>query len=265
MAGFNTIFERTEIKYLVPQEKKEAFLRAIEPYMQLDEYGLSTICNIYYDTENDDLISRSLDAPAYKEKLRLRSYGVPKADGTVFPELKKKVNGIVYKRRAAMKLGEAEAFLSGRSPQDGTQILREIDYFREFYKPVPKLFIAYDRRAYFGKEDHGFRLTTDENIRFRTDRLSLSEGDDGELLNLGGAMLVEIKCAGAMPRFMVEILSKMKIYPTSFSKYGRIYEQMHRAPAAAASKAEAKRKPTVQRTEGRRIFGHLGKSRALAG
>jgi SPX domain protein involved in polyphosphate accumulation len=196
--------------------------------MQLDAYGLTTIMNIYYDTDENLLISRSLDKPKYKEKLRLRTYGIPDAGSTSFVELKKKVGGIVYKRREVMPLREAELFLNnGIRPEHTSQITREIDWFRMQYHPIPKMFIAYDREAYYGLSDENFRLTLDKNIRYREDRLSLRYGDSGELLDPDGGYLLEIKVNGAMPLFMVRILTELKIYPISFSKYGMIYSKIN--------------------------------------
>ena len=40
-----------------------------------------------------------------------------------------------------------------------------------------------------------------------------------------GVWLMEIKCAGAMPMWLVRVLSEKKIYKTSFSKYGTEYKQ----------------------------------------
>ena len=71
---------RVEKKYLLSEDKYNRLLERLEPYMQLDEYGLHTICNIYYDTPDYDLIRTSIDKPVYKEKLRLRSYGIPDLD-----------------------------------------------------------------------------------------------------------------------------------------------------------------------------------------
>ena len=90
MADFNTVFKRYEKKYMLTKEQYESFKEDIDDFMKIDEYGLSTICNIYYDTVDYKLISRSIEKPIYKEKIRLRSYGIPTPDSTVFLELKKK-------------------------------------------------------------------------------------------------------------------------------------------------------------------------------
>lgn len=221
-----TTFKRTEKKYLMSPETYERLREALDPYMQVDEYGLHTICNIYYDTEHYDLIRTSLDKPIYKEKLRLRSYGIPNDDSKVFIEIKKKYKGVVYKRRIMLPHSQAAAYLNeGIYPSHkDSQILHEIDYFIKFYQPKPKLFLAYDRIAMFGRADSRFRLTFDQKIRSRENRLSLTEGDDGTLLFGDKPLyLMEVKIDGALPLWLSHILTELEIYPVSFSKYGTIY------------------------------------------
>ena len=227
MADQNILtFKRIEKKYMIPPEKYEELRRRMEPYMQVDEYGLSTIANIYYDTDNFDLIRTSLMKPVYKEKLRLRSYGTPKDKTKVFVEIKKKYDGVVYKRRVKMPLQTAVHFLDeGIYPsEEDCQILHEIDYFLKFYRPKPKLMLAYDRIAMFGKQDPSFRLTFDEKIRSRWHDLDLRHGTQGEELLPPGTHLMEVKINGAMPLWLSSILTDMEIYPVSFSKYGEIYK-----------------------------------------
>lgn len=71
---YQTTFKRYELKYLLTRQEKEKVLKAMDPYMQIDHYGRTTIRNIYFDTDTFRLIRRSLEKPAYKEKLRVRSY-----------------------------------------------------------------------------------------------------------------------------------------------------------------------------------------------
>lgn len=220
------VFQRIEKKYLLTKDKYEKFLKAIEPYMSIDEYGLHTICNIYYDTDTYDLIRHSIEKPTYKEKLRLRSYGVPSKRDKVYLEIKKKYDGVVYKRRISLSLEEAERYLNHRiRPGSSNQIFNEIDYFMDYYNPTPKLYLAYDRVAYFGKEDRSFRLTFDHNIRSREVNIELDKGDFGKSLLQEDEYLMEIKIPMALPIWMARILSDLEIYPTSFSKYGNIYKE----------------------------------------
>lgn len=222
-------FKRIEKKYLLTEAKYLQLIEQLKKHMQLDGYGLYTICNIYYDTDSYQLIRASIEKPPYKEKLRLRSYGVPSKEDKVFLEIKKKWEGVVYKRRISLPLREAEEYLEqGKPLQREGQIEKEIDYFVKLYHPKPKLYIAYDREAYFGKEDDGIRITFDQNIRSRENNLHLENGDKGELLLEKGEKLMEIKVGGVFPMWLVNILSGLEIYPMSFSKYGNIYKEMVR-------------------------------------
>lgn len=198
--------------------------------MQEDEYGLHTICNIYYDTPDFDLIRRSIEQPVYKEKLRLRSYGIPTADSKVFLEIKKKYKKIVNKRRIQLTLQEAYDYIErGIRPEKESQILREIDFFLNRYPLKRGLYLAYDRIALFDRQDPDFRVTFDQNIRSRSSRMGLENGDRGQLLLPDGYYLMESKVLGATPLWFTEILSDLSIYPVSFSKYGNIYKKEHDA------------------------------------
>lgn len=227
MSGYQMTFERVEIKYLLNPMQYRELKKRFEGKMITDKYGKSTICNIYFDTPDARLIRDSLDKPVYKEKLRLRSYGQPKEDGSVFLELKKKYKGIVYKRREVMNLEEAEAYLYKRvSPNQDSQVLHEIDWFLDYYKQViPSMYISYDRVAMYGAEDPELRVTFDGNILWRDESLSLLKGSWGNSLLEQGWCLMEIKIADAMPLWMGHILNELEIYPASFSKYGRAYEK----------------------------------------
>ncbi len=222
-----TSFKRVEKKYLLSNAQYEAIMRGIADKIRPDEYGESTICNVYYDTASFDLIRHSIEKPVYKEKLRLRSYGIPTEDSTVFVELKKKYRGVVYKRRCSMPLKQAEKYLSGGQPPEveNTDTIRELDFFLKRYRLFPILFLAYDRCSYYSVEDSTLRITFDRRIRSRRTDLTLSAGDSGKLLMPEDTCLMEIKASGALPLWLTRVMSKNKIYPTSFSKYGRIYSE----------------------------------------
>jgi len=223
--AYQAVFQRHELKYLLTRSQKERILECIQPYMSLDKYGRTTIRNIYFDTENYRLIRRSIEKPVYKEKLRVRNYKSKHSDGNVFVEIKKKYNKVVYKRRISLAEDEAISWLTGESEcAVESQIVKEIDYFRNFYGELkPALFLSYEREAFYGVSDRGFRVTFDDNILARTENLSLSEGSYGVPLLPEGMILMEIKCEGALPLWMAKLLSEEKMYKTSFSKYGTEY------------------------------------------
>lgn len=221
-----TVFNRYEKKYLMPEHIYYALRERLASYMQQDTYGLHTICNIYYDTPEHELIRRSIEHPVYKEKLRLRSYGIPGPESAVFLEIKKKYQQVVNKRRVQLTLREAYAYLEqGVRPQTDSQILREIDFLLRRCRLERGLYLAYDRLALFARQDPDFRLTFDWNIRSRQQDMGLECGDRGEALLPKGCCLMESKVMGAAPLWFARILSELALYPVSFSKYGNIYKK----------------------------------------
>lgn len=238
MENYQAVFKRKEIKYLLSSEERNALLPILEAHMEPDAFAHSSISNLYYDTPDFRMVRRSLEKPMYKEKLRLRSYGTPENTSTVFPEIKKKAMGIVYKRRISLPYQEAVSFLSGQQIAstdmcDGTtrQILHELDWMLASYKdPAPRVFLSYERDSYKGISDPSLRLTLDQDILFRTDRLDLREGAFGEAILLPDQTLMEVKISNAAPLWLAQALSEIGIFPVSFSKYGRAYERICRDP-----------------------------------
>jgi len=223
------VFERHEKKYLLSDDKCQQLLERLEPYMKRDQYGLHTICSLYLDSDDFILARRSMDKPKYKEKLRMRSYGLPKPDTTVYLELKKKLKGVTYKRRIPMPFADAERYLlNNEAPEQRSQIMQEIDYVISQYNPSPKILLFYERIALYGLEDEDLRITFDRNIRWRAHDLSLSKGDEGELLLPPELRLMEIKISDAFPLWLSKLLSELKIYPTSFSKYCTAYTRLEK-------------------------------------
>ena len=216
------------MKYMLTLEQKQRILKEMQPYMELDKYGRTTIRNIYFDTDSYRLIRRSIEKPAYKEKLRIRSYGKASPNSTVFVELKKKYKRIVYKRRIPLTEQAALEWLcNGKRQIADTQICREIDYFLQYYESLhPTVLLSYEREAYYSKGESDFRVTFDDNILCRTENLSLETDAYGTAILPKDRAIMEIKCSGGIPIWMANILSKEKIYKTSFSKYGTAYETL---------------------------------------
>ena len=228
------VFNRYEYKYTIDKQTYEKLIPILEEHMVRDKHNIDfkpyTISNIYYDTDDDYLIRNSVSKPMYKEKLRLRSYSLTDKNKKVFVEIKKKFRGIVNKRRTALTLKEAYDFLkSGEIPpfKDymNRQVINEIAYFLKIYKVIPKLYLAYDRIAYFEKDNNDLRISFDMNIRSRRYDLEISKGDYGELLLEENTCLMEIKTSSAMPLWLTHTLDELNIHRKSFSKYGTEYKK----------------------------------------
>ncbi len=227
------VFNRYEMKYRITNEQYLRLREKLSDHMESDEHSRNgefyTICNIYYDTENNDLIRRSVDGGIYKEKMRLRSYGTVSADQKVFLEIKKKYDGIVNKRRTKIYLKDAYGYFDeGLRPEIlpfmNGQVFKEIDHMKDRLNLVPKVFISYDRCAMFDRENRDFRVTFDKNLTARRYDLGLHYGVYGDKLIGEDEWIMEIKIDKAMPLWMTRILSEEKIYKTSFSKYGTEYK-----------------------------------------
>lgn len=235
--GYQSVFKRYEIKYLVTNEQKKLIIDKMQEYMHADKYGKSTICNIYFDTPDFLLIRRSIEHPIYKEKLRLRSYGTAKTDSKTFIEIKKKYKRVVYKRRTEMTQNESMRYLCNGEHIADSQILKEIDYFLKHYNNLaPRVVISYNREAFYSKDDYNFRVTFDDNVLWRDYDLSLCKGIYGTPILKNNYSLMEIKTATALPLWMTNLLSENKIYKTSFSKYGNAFLAMMQERANGGKK-----------------------------
>lgn len=224
MAYANT-FKRREMKFLLDEERYEKIRQAVSEFMTEDEFGLHTIMNIYLDNRNNDLIRSSLGKPIYKEKVRLRCYGTKAEDDSeAFLEIKKKYRGLTYKRRFEGKYKELHDYITdGIKPETRGQVFEELDYLIGRMSLKPKIVICYDREAFYGNDDREFRVTFDGAIRYRRNDLDLRSGDSGAYLMTQPFRVMEVKSVGAIPMQLVRVLSEMKVYHGSFSKYGSIY------------------------------------------
>lgn len=180
----------------------------------------------------------------------------------VFFGIKKKFKGIVYKRRLALTLPAALAFVSGlpyeqacaRWPLSDAalaaaalspatrQIARELEAAMDRWLPlVPSMGIACDRVAWAYRPeileereddelfDSELRITFDDCLeyldchRFRSPWRPIIESSES---------VMEIKSAGPYPPWLVEVLSAERIYPASFTKYGNAYQLATAEPRA---------------------------------
>ena len=232
-------FQRREVKFLLSKEQFDALLPIVHEHMNPDAYCVDGkeygIYNLYYDTPDNYLIRTSIQKPYFKEKLRLRSYYSPAApDASVFLEIKRKVGGIVTKRRVAMTLVDAETYIQTRVKPYyerfiDQQVMKEMDVFLNFYDSIqPRQYISYQRAAFFGKDDPEFRLTFDRDITERRSDLTLSKPSYGGKIILPDQRLMEIKVPGSIPLWMSQALSELEIRRHSFSKYGNAYKNFVR-------------------------------------
>ncbi len=220
-----SIFKRYELKYILTVKQYNELVEVMSEHMELDAYGRHQISNIYFDTEDYSIIRQSLEKPTYKEKLRLRIYGEPDLDSLAFVELKKKYKGVVYKRRLAYSQKDALVHLYEHH-DEASQIQKEIDYFIHNYEDLmPRVYLAYEREAYFCPTNDNLRMTFDFNIKTRNTNVSLYRSDNDLDVLPASNVLLEVKVVEGIPFWLLEFMHKHKIYKTSFSKYGTAFNK----------------------------------------
>ncbi|MGN0165997.1 MAG: VTC domain-containing protein [Lachnospiraceae bacterium] len=222
------IFKRCERKYLLTAEQFRNLKEKLGTALIPDEYFSCMVQNIYYDTPNYRLIRESVDKPVYKEKLRLRCYNRVTPESDAYLEIKKKYNGIVYKRREKMNVVRAQEFLANPPDKPDSQIARELAWFVRYYgNLVPAMYLSYKRLSYVLENDRNVRLTFDFDIQWRTDNITFFDTPDGKRLFTDGQVLMEVKTCTSLPLSFVRILEELQIYPVSFSKYGMAYKTFY--------------------------------------
>lgn len=230
-------FDRIEKKYLITAKQKDYFLQQIHEHMQKDSYFKSEVFNIYFDTDNYDLIIQSIDQPIFKEKIRARSYG---GYDRVFLEIKTKLRGKEYnlgcKRRVMITHKDFEQLvahqatlveLSERAVEttNDLQVAKEIDYIINHFELKPQIIVIYDRESYKG--DDGLRITFDENLKYRKENLSFHKAKHDKIFfEDDHNIIMEVKAHGVLPLWLVKAMSKQQAFPQQFSKIGKIYEQI---------------------------------------
>lgn len=221
---YENIFNRVEQKYIITEKEKNKLIKQIKKNIVKDVYFESLICNVYFDDTNNRLIINSLEKPLYKDKIRVRSYGVPNMESDVFFEIKTKYKGIVGKRRIKIKLKDFYDYMDEKKVSEN-QILKELNYLVKYYDLKPSIYISYHRFSYRGKDDNNLRITFDNDLISRKNDLKLEKGIYGEKYFKNNETIMEIKTLNGYPMWLVKALSNLKIYPRSFSKYGSIYSK----------------------------------------
>ena len=233
------MFNRVEKKYLISSKQMERVLKEVQKNMKKDKYFKSGVLNIYFDTDNYDLIIKSIENPDFKEKLRARSYeGYDK----VFLEIKTKMKHSEYrlgnKRRFLITHKDFRKLLAGEKTakelafelietENDVQIAKEVDYLISYFDLKPKILVYYNRESYV--DENGGRITFDKDLRYRDKDLTfIKKASDKKFFKNGKEVIMEVKAHGVMPLWLVQLLSKEKVYPMRFSKIGKIYEQIRK-------------------------------------
>jgi hypothetical protein len=245
-----TYLKRYEQKYLLNEKQYRSVTELLNGRFTADVYGKSVIYSVYYDTDDYRIIRKAFTpGTAYREKLRLRSYGEPqRPDDTVYVELKKKFQGMTYKRRFAVPFGSlgggtgdapplpslpAASSEGSSTAANSSSLYGEFAWFYQRYALSPKFFIVYDRLALQDSTNPFIRITFDTNIRCRrggffesTQRCSETPRcSEWASLTDENQYLMEMKTVTAVPLYVSRFLSSSHIFPVSYSKLKTAYRK----------------------------------------
>ena len=233
-----TSFKRIETKYIVAKDDVKDLIKDLKEYVVEDDYPTSTISNIYFDTENFEVIQDALAKQHRREKIRMRTYiETPQADSPVFLEVKSKdEEGIGHKfRLVATSQAIINLMTDGKVDHQiqDPDLVQEIQRLRKRYgyRLEPRMFIYYDRLSLKEKKSiQGYpyqkiRVTIDQNLVFRDQAASLFHGKKGEPLLEDDFVIMEIKAPGQEPQWLKDILEKYGLVKQKFSKYSCAYHK----------------------------------------
>ena len=252
MKPLETTFKRIETKYVVSKKILDKLVQDLKKYLVEDDYPISTISNIYFDTEDFAVLQDDDFGNKRKEKVRMRTYlSQPKADSQVFLEIKTKdQEGIGRKYRLLSTPSSIINFITkghlDASITD-TVVIEKVKKLQHDYKLAikPRMYIYYDRyslkeKKYIeGYDYHKIRITIDQNLIYRDENVSLFAGNHGAPLLDSNTVIMEIKAPGNKPQWLQDILDKYGLMEHKFSKYSCAYHKSQGLPYAPRPSIES--------------------------
>ena len=235
-----TQIDRHEMKYLVHSGLVSEVRKFIAPFVVPDRHAVGdppsyTATTLQIDSINSTLhYAKQRDVDA-RFKLRIRTYGF---DGTspYFFELKRKIQGKIFKSRAAVSAKDYCKELLLRPTKmvflkDPSEQMNLLEFIRlnKTIGGIPAIYVRYERECYaaLGKE-YG-RVTFDRCIRYRPAMNSWEfplqepkwyhmDSETAQSRDYSGTML-ELKCARELPHWMHECIERFNLVPAGHCKY----------------------------------------------
>ena len=238
MKPIETNFKRIETKYIVAKTDLANLIEDLKTYLVEDDYPTSTISNIYFDTEQFDMIQEDSQGTKRKEKIRMRTYlSQVQSDSQVFLEIKSKDRAGVGRKYRLLSTPQSITQFMTKGQLDSSikdqMMIEKIQQLREEYQQaiIPRMYIYYDRFSLKEKKEiSGFpynkiRVTIDQNLTYRDENVSLFSGKDGFPLLNEDIVIMEIKAPGRKPQWLQDILDQYGLVEQKFSKYSCAYHK----------------------------------------
>lgn len=233
---------RFELKYIIDERRARGVRDFIRTYLVRDRFARPElewaypIYSVYLDSPSLDLYNATLCGHKNRFKLRARYYDDDPAS-PVFFEIKRRVNDVILKDRAAVRRSSAMRLLRGGAPARD-DLLDPGD--REAYGAVwefcrlaaalgatGRTIVAYTREAWNARENDDVRVTFDRKVAgsWYDDALPVGEALRVDRpwvfppVDNGVGVVLELKFTGCYPRWMEELVASFDLYRTCMAKY----------------------------------------------
>ncbi len=227
---------RKEYKYLVHRDKMDALREKLLPFVHLDNYvkkgnGFDyKVRSVYFDTGKMDYYCEKDAGIKIRKKFRIRGYDDTSENSTVFLEVKRKDNEIVWKNRAPILFKNIRTLFLTR---DIENLVAKHDkfpkaaydanvflYYMYSQYLVPVILIVYDREPFFSKFNSDLRITFDKNIRSKvTSSVDNLFTEHKETYALNDYFVLEIKFNFGFPLWLEKIVKDFGLVRQAVSKY----------------------------------------------
>lgn len=225
---------RFEFKYLIDEPTAREVRRFIRSYLEPDAYTVGregigyNVHSLYMDSDDLMTCRATLHGEKNRFKLRIRFYD-DDADSPVFLEIKRRVNQVILKQRAAVRRSSIHRLAAG-AWLDDCDLLKNDDKNRNALynfcslcstiRAKPAAYTSYMREGYEPPSSNIVRVTFDRELRAGRYRGSLSVRDLQRWAKpeIGGVVL-ELKFTDRFPHWMHTLVETFNLYRTSVPKY----------------------------------------------
>jgi len=226
---------RYEMKYLIDEPCARAVAEFAMAYLEPDEYAATRpnyeypVHSLYLDSPDLALCRASLHGERNRFKLRIRVYDDDPASPAFF-EIKRRLDSVILKRRAAVQRSSVQRLLAGQWPHltDLQQTNHGMYYgalqhfcgLQSTVRAEGMIFVSYVREAYVTPNENTVRVTFDRRIRTRRYNNDFSVADSPDWVDprVNGVVL-EIKFTDRFPIWVRDMVRMFNLDRRSMAKY----------------------------------------------
>ncbi len=225
---------RFELKYIVSERCAQAIRDFSSRYLEPDAYArlasdhTYAVSSLYLDSPDLALCRATLDGHKDRFKLRIRVYDHA-VEGPAFFEIKRRVDNVILKERAAVRRASVQRLLVGHRPRsvdlvewhpESFAILQRFCDLRDTVEARGQIVVSYVREAYVAPDGSSVRLTFDRQLSARTSNgaLTLDRSSNGFHPRLGG-LILELKFTDRFPSWMSELVEIFNLERRRMPKY----------------------------------------------